>query len=235
MVTNRPRTIGTSKPGFSKPRLAIALIADLVASRLLNQKHRTDLQKRLEALLGRINENYQEAIGADFLITLGDEFQGVITNGEVVPSIIWDIETELRGVDVRIAFGFGMLNPPFKRVALGMDGPAFHRAREALELWPKRHNKGGVFSGFNEDDAVLNGFARILRYVRERLTPAQVRTLSFLRRGGKQIQVAGRLGVTRQVISRRVRRAGLEAYMEAEHGWRQILKRYDLSNEWRRG
>ena len=215
-----------------QPRSAIALIADIVGSRRLDQRERSALQGRLEKLLDTINREYRDSIGADFLITLGDEFQGVIVSAAVIPSVIWDIEAELRGIDIRIALGFGELNPPFKRIALGMDGPAFHRAREALELWPKRRNRGGVFLGFGDADPALNGFARVLRYVRERLTDRQFSTLSLLRKGRRQAEVAKRLGVSRQMISLRVRGAGLEAYTEAEDGWRSLLHRYDVAAQW---
>jgi len=213
--------------------MAVAIIGDVVASRTLEQKRRSKVQVRLEMLLEKLNHRYREAIGADFLVTLGDEFQGVIVTAQIIPSLIWDIESELRDIDMRLALGFGKLNPPFKRIALGMDGPAFHNARAALELSPKRRIRGGVFLGFDEDDLVLNGFARVLRYVRERLTERQFSTLGLLRQGRKQAQVAERLGVTRQMISSRVRGGGLEAYTEAEEGWKTVLNKYDVAEQWR--
>jgi SatD family (SatD) len=220
--------------GRSSTKTAIALIGDIVASRQLDPRQRTALQRRLEQLLDAMNRQYRDALAAKFLLTLGDEFQGVLTRGDVVPDIVWQLETGLRQIDVRIAIGLGTLNPPFKDVALGMDGPAFHQAREAIELSRKRRLKGGVFAGFGDDDPVLNGFARILRYVREGFTERQLDTAALLRGGIRQTEVADRLGVTRQMVNVRVKGSGWDAYAEAEHGWRRVLARYDLTSQWRK-
>jgi hypothetical protein len=115
-----------------------------------------------------------------------------------------------------------------------MDGPAFHNARKAIELSRKRRFKGGVFVGFGEDNPVLNGFARILRYVREGFTERQLDTAALLRRGIRQIDVANRLGVTRQMVNLRVKGSGWDAYAEAENGWRSVLAKYDLTKNWRK-
>ena len=216
------------------PRPAIALIGDIVASRRLDPRRRTALQGRLEQLLDAVNRQHRESIAARFLVTLGDEFQGVLTRGDAVPDIVWQLETELRQIDVRIAIGLGTLHPPFKDYALGMDGPAFHQAREAIELSRKRRLNGGVFAGFGDDDPVLNGFARILRYVREGFTERQLHTAALLRGGIRQSEVADRLGVTRQMVNVRVKGSGWDAYAEAENGWRRVLAKYDLTRHWRK-
>ena len=222
-------------PGRSRiSRSAIALIGDVVASRRFDVRKRSALQKQLEAVLEGLNRQFRSSIAAKFLITLGDEFQGVLLKADVIPAIIWQIESELRDVDIRIAIGLGTLNPPFKDVALGMDGPAFHNAREGIELSRKRRLTGGVFVGFGVDTDVLNGFARILRYVRQGFTERQLRTVGLLRKGSSQTEVAGELGVTRQMVNLRVKGTGWDAYMEAEAGWTAVLGRFDVTREWRK-
>jgi hypothetical protein len=209
------------------------VIGDVVRSRALPGPQRHQLQLGLEQLAAAINQRYRRAIAARFLVTLGDEFQGVLKLAEILPDLIWDIEASLANAEVRIGIGFGTLNPPFKPVALGMDGSAFHAARQAIELARKRKLQGGLFVGFGEtDDLVLNGFARLLRHVREELTKGQRHTLTLLRQGRTQAQIAKELRLSRQAVSKRAKGAGWEAFLEGERGWAAALRKFDVSEEW---
>ena len=57
----------------------VAVIGDIKDSRLL--ENRKEVQLRLREVLERLNENYKEEIVSRFLITLGDEFQGLGADG----------------------------------------------------------------------------------------------------------------------------------------------------------
>ncbi len=211
------------------------MIGDVVRSRGLPGPERQQVQVGLEQLTAAINQRYRRAIGARFLVTLGDEFQGVLNRAEILPDLIWHIERTLANTEVRIGIGFGTLNPPLKPVALGMDGSAFHAAREAIERARKRGLQGGLFVGFGEtDDLVLNGFARLLRLVRQRLSKAQVHTLTLLRQGRTQAQIARELRISRQAVSKSAKGVGWEAFLEGERGWAAALKPFDVSEEWER-
>ena len=61
-----------------RPLPSIAVIGDIVGLKQLPQAERSHVQRQLEELLNRINKRYAKAIGARFLVTLGDEFQGVL-------------------------------------------------------------------------------------------------------------------------------------------------------------
>lgn len=108
----------------------IAIIGDVVQSRELAS--RAAFQQRLGATLRRVSRR-GTGVASPYTITLGDEFQAVYRQ----PSVLWvdlvDILAAVHPVQVRVAIGVGSLatrlNP---RQALGMDGPAFHRAREAM-------------------------------------------------------------------------------------------------------
>ena len=56
----------------------IAVIADMVRSRELPRSRRRDLQKHFSGLIATLNRDYRKAIAARFIITLGDEFQGIL-------------------------------------------------------------------------------------------------------------------------------------------------------------
>ncbi|HTA88183.1 MAG TPA: hypothetical protein VK745_01355, partial [Polyangiaceae bacterium] len=105
-------------------------------------------------------------------------------------------------------------------------GPVWHVARKAINAAKDGRRLGGVFEGFEgDDDLTLNGLARILYYVRSRLTPKQRKILEQLLTSGTQRDVAMRDGVSPQAISKQARAAGSEAYREAENALRVILAR----------
>jgi predicted DNA-binding protein YlxM (UPF0122 family) len=216
-----------------RPIPSIAVIGDIVGSKQMPRPERGHVQRQLEELLSRINKRYAKAIGARFLVTLGDEFQGVLKQSDIIPDLIWDIEGGLAKADVRIGIGYGTINPPLKKVALGMDGPAFHAARAAIEEARKRKTRGGRFLGFGQaEDLLLNSLAALLRRQRATLTENQLVALGFLRQGYSQSRIAETLGITKQAVNSRAKSVGWEAYLQGEEALRAVLKRFDTSAAW---
>lgn len=212
---------------------SIALIADIVASRHHIGGERQVLQERLSALLTAQNRKRKHALLSRFVITAGDEFQALFKDPTVLPDVVWDLEEGLAPVDVRLGLGCGTIETTLTRDAIGMDGPVWHLAREALEFSKAKRLHGGVFRGFgNPDDAILGGLARLLRNVRERLSPKQREVLALLRQEDKQLAVADKLGVTKQVVSKQAKSAGWDAYREGEDAWRSALRRFNYSAIW---
>lgn len=239
-MTKKPAEGDTAKPAKkilasrNQPgRLSIAVIGDLVGSRKLPHLQRSETQLQLEQLLDTINKRYSKSISARFLVTLGDEFQGVLKQGAIIPDLIWDIEASLANADVRIGVGYGHIHPPFKKEALGMDGPAFHAAREGVEVAKNEKLNGGIFQGFGQtEDILLNSLARLLRHQRERLSKNQLATLALLRQRISQTEIAKRLRITRQAVHSRTKSIGWQAYLQGEEAMRAILKNFDVSPAW---
>lgn len=206
-----------------RPRLLIAMIGDMVHSTALSSSNRAAAQRDFARLIASLNRRFRGSIASQFVITLGDEFQGLLSKPEAIPDIVWIIETEYRQRDMRLGFGFGTLHTPLRQIALNIDGPALHRARDAVTIARTKGLLGGVFDGFGTHDDVLTGFAQILRHVRYRMTPRQRTVLNLLRDGHTQTQVARKLGVSKQAVSASAIAAGWDAYRIAEQGWRIAL------------
>ena len=118
----------------------VAVIGDIKDSRLL--ENRKEVQLRLQEVLERLNENYKEEIVSRFLITLGDEFQGLLCSGKAVLDMINEIRMEMYPVRLRFGIGFGQITTDIRtEMALGADGPGYYRAREAVELLKEREKK----------------------------------------------------------------------------------------------
>ncbi|MFZ0938164.1 MAG: helix-turn-helix domain-containing protein, partial [Candidatus Sulfotelmatobacter sp.] len=70
---------------------------------------------------------------------------------------------------------------------------------------------------------ILNGMAGMLWFQRSQWTNSQRKIVNFLRQGMSQTEVARKLRITKQVVSRQVLAAGYSHYMAADRAWRMIL------------
>jgi hypothetical protein len=138
----------------------IALIADMVRSRELPRIQRPGVQQRFKEFVGYLNKTYSRNILSKFVITLGDEFQGLLSSAAPIPDLMWDIDHRFSDRSLRVGMGFGALDTPIQKEAINVDGPALHLARVAIQTAHEKRWYGGVFLGFSELDTVMNGIAR---------------------------------------------------------------------------
>ncbi|MDZ7670107.1 MAG: SatD family protein [Gammaproteobacteria bacterium] len=111
--------------------LLLVLIGDLVASR--ETPDRQSVQDRLRAALDERNTD-RTGIASPYTITLGDEFQAVLENGERAFKDAVSIQAAVHPVLVRFSIAIGELSTKLNpHQAIGMDGPAFHQARAGIE------------------------------------------------------------------------------------------------------
>jgi hypothetical protein len=206
----------------------IAILGDIVGSRKLANAKRRSIQTVFSQLMDRLNASYSTNLKAKFTITLGDEFEGLLSiDGAqtAVPDIIWTVEDTFATVAMRIGIGLGTVDTGIPEYAAGADGPAFHRAREAIELAAKKQRLGGVFRGFGDRrDAILNGLARVLHRQRDGWSKQQRMVARHLRNGSKQTDAASAMGLSKQAVSAYARAAGWEAYSEGEIAWRKAIE-----------
>jgi hypothetical protein len=65
----------------------------MVSSRTLSASGRARVQEQFTELIKGLNRLYKDALQAKFVITLGDEFQGLLRNPQIVPELVWTLET----------------------------------------------------------------------------------------------------------------------------------------------
>lgn len=196
----------------------------MVHSRELTAAQRAKAQRDFAKLVALLNRRFRRSIASRFVITLGDEFQGLLLAADVIPEIVWTIETEYHQREVRLGFGFGKLHTPIQSIALNIDGPVLHNARAAITLARNRRMLGGVFEGFPSYDGILTGFAQLLRHTRQHMTVRQRNVVALLREGQTQMQIAAGLGISKQAVSDHAIAAGWEPYRAAEAGWKDALE-----------
>lgn len=206
----------------------VAVIGDMVGSSALNRSARAKTQISFTQLVDQLNADFQLSLQGRFVIALGDGFEGLIharAASAIVPILIWKIELTFTDLPIRLGFGFGGIDTALTANVSNLDGPTFHRAREAVEAAAKSGKMGGVFRGFGENhDAVLNGIARILHAHRSRWSRQQRNVAMLLHQGHRQSDVARIMSRSRQAVSTDARAANWAAYVEGEQGLTKALE-----------
>jgi len=213
------------KSAAVRTRPCIALIVDMVGSREVSPVRRRKIQEKFTKLILYLNSIYSPYILSKFVITLGDEFQGLLSSATPIPDLMWDIQQRFLDRDLRVGAGFGVLFTPTQEEAINVDGPALHNARAAIEKAKDLESLGGVFVGFGEMDHVMDGLARILSFHRSKLTRQQLRILELLRHRLSLTQIADQLGTTPRAVSKQVLLMGWRAYAAAELAWRVLIEK----------
>lgn len=112
---------------------AIIIIGDIEGSRELKEAEREEVQEQLKAILNQINSD-AAGLASPYTITLGDEFQAVYAHAGDLFTHCWRILSAVFPVKIRFSIGVGAIVTPINTErAIGMDGPAFHAARDGIE------------------------------------------------------------------------------------------------------
>ena len=118
----------------------IAIIGDIKNSKKIVD--RGAFQEHLKKILDNINLKYSDCIASKFTITLGDEFQGLLTTGNNIMEIIQYIKKEIYPVKIRFGIGIGSISTKINsEISIGADGPGYYKARESIETLKKSERK----------------------------------------------------------------------------------------------
>lgn len=110
----------------------IVIIGDVVKSKEMTRDRRGEVQELLLQQIERVNSR-STSIVSPFTITLGDEFQAVYSDVSSLLDDCFEIAAQLYPVKVRFSISMGDIATALnKKQALGMDGPAFHEARNGM-------------------------------------------------------------------------------------------------------
>ena len=156
-----------------------ALIGDIIESRQL--ANRAQQQEALSQVLDNLNDRYQAHLASRFSLTLGDDFQGLVKVGAPIFQMIDELRLALPDLNLRFGLGLGeiltSINPA---LSLGADGPAYWRAREAIQQVHQQHHYETVHvylvTGQEDQDATLNHSLALSEFVRSSWIPSQVET-----------------------------------------------------------
>lgn len=202
----------------------VALIGDIRGSRELED--RNEAQMEFKQVVDSLNHDIPtDSIASRFTVTTGDEFQVLLRNAfDAVEAAVLASD---RFHPARLRFGIGRgeldtaVNP---NQAIGMDGPCFHRAREAVKL--AREDEAWLrVSGWSKDlDRHVNSMFDVVQCLREDWTDRQAQFAKALKQEGTQKEVADRYGVSKSTVSESLSAGHVHEVRRAENSLAGLLQ-----------
>jgi DNA-binding CsgD family transcriptional regulator len=205
-----------------KIKIYCAIIGDINKSQAL--KRRANVQREFSSAVNKINHEFESAIVSKFLVTLGDEFQGLLTSAAQSYDLVRRFEDLMAPVQFAFGIGIGKLSTPIKKEALGMDGEAFYRAREALN--EAKHRKRTLYYSYGDlTESLVNSLIALMDVQWMRLTERQKEIAKLLKKYS-QVEVARRLQITTQAVSKAKNSGAMTELDEAAKALRYFLAKY---------
>lgn len=200
----------------------VAIIGDMKASKEL--KERFGIQEQLKEVLMEVNDSFRETIAARFLITLGDEFQGLLKSANHVIEIIQLIQKKMYPVEIRFGIGIGEIRTKIdETAAIGADGPAFYAARDMVSYIHEQENKLknkvpdlqlSVYEEQNFAIREINQMLQLLKVMENQWTEKQRITIwDMMEHGGNQESCAKRMNTTQSTVARRLQDGNYQIYL----------------------
>lgn len=202
-----------------------AVIGNIVESK--NIADSVKIEKKLENILDEINEKYSSDMALNFSLTSGNEFQGLLTDSVRILELIDRIKIEMEPVDVRFGIGIGEITGKIEsRLSVGVDGPAFWNAKEAINEIHNEDDYGKARILMRSDEnknitKIMNENLRLCDYIesRWRETQKEVVEISILNFGYdlkvKQKDLAEMLNLSTQALNQRIQSSGYYNYIRA--------------------
>ena len=208
-----------------------AVIGDIVNSKKLEDRNL--VQQKLYKCLNHINQQYSNYIASNFMITLGDEFQGLLSSAYCLTEIIEYIERAMYPVNVRFGIGIGEITTAInKELPLGADGPAYYRAREMINRIKSTAGKKKtsytniMLNSDCETDSLINEIFALCTFIKKKWTQRQREVIyAHIENGDNQLKTAEALGIAQSNVSTNLSAAGYYTYRKALGAVADILSK----------
>lgn len=198
----------------------IVVKGDIIDSR--NAKDRDKLQQQLSERLKTINEQYKNVIAAEFMITSGDGFQGLMNNADH----LFDITNLIEELPVNIRFGIGIgevsTEIDSKNSAV-IDGPCYHLADDMLnriktEETQNTAKRANIQMASNtQNDGIINGLLSLRYVIKSSWTKRQHEVIGmYISHDENQYKTAAVLGVNQSTVSRALKATNFYSVKSAE-------------------
>lgn len=181
----------------------IVLLGDIVHSRRI--KNRKEFQQKLKQACNSVNLQYKGELHAEMKLIKGvDEIGGVYNRPDRLYdsiSIIMDgiFPQKMRFVCISGQIDVGLMQKNVSK----MDGPAFHKAAENIDLLRKRPEMlFHVELGNHILDIAICGQINLLLLYRDNWSQTQFDLIQEYRKCDNQAQVAEKFGISQQAVSK---------------------------------
>ncbi|MGC9314572.1 MAG: SatD family protein [bacterium] len=188
-------------------KLYVAIIGDLIGSKKID--NRQAAQEKLLDALSDVNLKFKDSLYAGFIVTTGDEFQALAMDLKSAYELTIEIKHRIHPYPIRFGVGCGSLNvfPENRDFAIGFDGKAFWRAREAIQE-SEKSGVSVVFRTGSEIDDILKSIQTGIDWISKNRTNFQKEVIRLNFSGMKQKDIAHRLKSQQPNISRALKEGG---------------------------
>lgn len=210
----------------------IAIIGDIKKSKLIQDRNRT--QEKLGKVLDEINHKYEDDIAAQFMITLGDEFQGLLAKGENTMEILTEIEHRMHPVKIRFGIGIGEISTKINRtMAIGADGPGYYKARAAVEYVKSIEKRKQIGAGnirieiagdYEKATSLLNTIFSLLTVITSNWSDRQREIIyTMLKQKSNQLEIAEQFQIKQPTVHKVLTAGHYYSYLEAIETIKRVL------------
>ena len=200
----------------------IALIGDIIESKKIQD--RAQVQQHLLQLMKELNQQYQNYLVSPFTVTTGDEFQALLLPNKHIFQIIDEISLSFLPYEIRFGIGRGdILTKINKKQSIESDGPAYWKAREAINTVHAKnyygYKKVGVCLEDKDLEDNINSLLLSSDFIKAKWTDLQYDILKVLLDDNIYIEnfsnniVANRLNISPSAFNKRLKASGLKIYL----------------------
>lgn len=213
----------------------LALIGDIIDSKKI--ENRKEIQLQLIEAFSKIHQLYGAQIVSKLTMTVGDEFQTLLKPQADLWKLI-DHLSILSPTPFRLGLGLGHISTQIDPdLSLGADGDAYWRARDAIQM-VHTETWGGkshiLFKGPSErQDQAINSLIlagetiKVSWSQRQKETFEQLVANDIYQANFAQNEVAERLGISAQALSKRLIAGNIKIYFQIRQTLGQLLEDYD--------
>ena len=171
-----------------------------------------------------INKKYKEYLVSPFTVTTGDEFQALLLPNKHIFQIIDEISLSFLPYEIRFGIGRGdILTKINKKQSIESDGPAYWKAREAINTVHAKnyygYKKVGVCLEDKDLEDNINSLLLSSDFIKAKWTDLQYDILKVLLDDNIYIEnfsnniVANRLNISPSAFNKRLKASGLKIYL----------------------
>lgn len=202
------------------------MLGDVVSSRRIVE--RDTFREMIEKACSEVNSRYSGDIHSDFKVLKGiDEIGGVLLDISNVYEIVTLILKRLHPELMRFALVYDYVDTGLETTDVArMDGPAFHIASNSINRLKKENL---MFDMSVEDELVdmaISGEINLIILLKGTWSDRQYRAIHQYEKDKNQSQVAKKLGITQQAVSKALNRSMWKEIKEIENGLGYIFAGY---------
>ena len=202
------------------------LLGDVISSRRIAEREM--FQKKLEETCRYINAIYSSDIYAGFKILKGiDEIGGVLLtmskSYEVINILLENLHPNL----MRFVLVFDYIDTALETKDIAkMDGPAFHKASDLMHTLKKSKLMFDMSVGDKVVDTTISGQINLILLLKRNWSVKQHQIVEEYERTKNQYEVAKKLGITQQAVSKTLKRSMWKELKSIEENLNYILSEY---------